>query len=630
MKRLLTTKLLLLLTISVYGQTNLKTEPFNSPQCISIETESEKEVRSKLYYGNNDALIDILRQHQFDVPDDYFSSLDGLGRYKGESLSAGDFSLDLSKQYYDDNSDVLDEQTVISAMAMSSGTTYYIPLKIWIYKNTSGQRAMTDNEIYAQVRHAQRVFSSAGTRIVFYVKCSMTEITNNTYYNLTNQTDMFSMFNANQDANAINVHIVRTGYTLGAGERPGKRLFIARSQGSFTFTSTLAHELGHNFGLRHTFHGEGCLDGLNGNCADCNQEPVDRLMNQPGNCSGSGLKCAILGDLLCDTPADPGVGVSQVNGSCVLTESLGNDNWGQQWNPSTTNIMAYTNDNCFRHFTIGQVGIMLTEINTSLFNFKSTTTTRSISGPSLVCPGQGYTYSTTLQTSGSPYQWVVPDGWTVNSQGNSTVTITANGPGNSSGWVNVVPDCGLGVLPLRVTIDNNQLDISGPSPVVNDPYPRTYSYFTEFYSGASYTWSVPSGWSILNGQGSFSVGVQAPANPNPGTISVTATNVCGASAFGSRYISVSGSGGPPLLVVGGGPATFGPNPVVDVIKLIDVVGNQSLSEIVITELSTGKPILEKDLLKINDTIDMSGLKSGYYELSYVINKEHYTETIIKQ
>lgn len=94
--------------------------------------------------------------------------------------------------------------------------------------------------------------------------------------------------------------------------------------------NTLAHEIGHYFGLYHT-HGKV-------NCGPVTDELVD------------GSNCSISGDDICDTPADPGLsGIdceeSLVNSSCVYTGNL-TDAAGQQFDPDVKNIMSYSRRAC--------------------------------------------------------------------------------------------------------------------------------------------------------------------------------------------------------------------------------------------------------------------------------------------
>lgn len=123
---------------------------------------------------------------------------------------------------------------------------------------------------------------------------------------------------------------------------------------SATNGSTLAHELGHYFDLIHTH--EGC----DGGC----EELVDR---DNGNCGQPGI-----GDLLCDTPADPRLFYKfpdnsysyLVDSDCNYienpTDASGNtyvltDANGIPYTPDTRNMMSYTRIACRASFSPEQI-----------------------------------------------------------------------------------------------------------------------------------------------------------------------------------------------------------------------------------------------------------------------------------
>ena len=101
--------------------------------------------------------------------------------------------------------------------------------------------------------------------------------------------------------------------------------------------STLAHEMGHDFGLYHTFE---TWQDSKGNATAA--ENVAR--------SGICQNCALKGDLLCDTEADRDEGV---NASCKYTGTM-TDSCGVKFAPNTNNIMTYGNRACRNFFTTQQ------------------------------------------------------------------------------------------------------------------------------------------------------------------------------------------------------------------------------------------------------------------------------------
>ena len=102
---------------------------------------------------------------------------------------------------------------------------------------------------------------------------------------------------------------------------------------------TVIHELGHYFGLYHTF--ETTTNGV---------ELAD------------GSNCATAGDLVCDTPPDPyddpQVNSSNLDAFCDLTPPITDSN-GDYLTPNTCNVMTYFTPCGGTYFTTGQYNRML-------------------------------------------------------------------------------------------------------------------------------------------------------------------------------------------------------------------------------------------------------------------------------
>lgn len=106
---------------------------------------------------------------------------------------------------------------------------------------------------------------------------------------------------------------------------------------------TLAHEMGHYFGLLHTWEGSGV-------------ELVD------------GSNCTLVGDNICDTPADPyfiGAPPGYWTTGCRFTNSIQQDANGEYYDPIVGNIMSYYPDACNCGFTHDQLERMAEVYNLS-------------------------------------------------------------------------------------------------------------------------------------------------------------------------------------------------------------------------------------------------------------------------
>lgn len=93
--------------------------------------------------------------------------------------------------------------------------------------------------------------------------------------------------------------------------------------------STLAHELGHFFGLQHTF---------GNNTKENSTEELPDASN-----------CKTEGDFICDTPADPN---GLINKKCQFIGL--SDKQKHNFNPFVNNFMSYYKNSCKNDFTDGQ------------------------------------------------------------------------------------------------------------------------------------------------------------------------------------------------------------------------------------------------------------------------------------
>lgn len=156
----------------------------------------------------------------------------------------------------------------------------------------------------------------------------------------------------------------------------------------------------------------------------------------------------------------------------------------------------------------------------------------NISGLDNVCLGLSTNYDVVAVSGATTYEWILPNGWTGTSTTNSITTT----PSNTSGNVQVIAQLGCkgrkaskfvnvysGVPAIPSTISGTSIICSGTT--------ETYSVIHD-QNAASYTWTLPSGWT----GSSVSNSISATANATSGTILVNASNACGNS--GNNSLSV--------------------------------------------------------------------------------------------
>lgn len=171
----------------------------------------------------------------------------------------------------------------------------------------------------------------------------------------------------------------------------------------------------------------------------------------------------------------------------------------------------------------------------------------AISGNAIPCAGSiTNNYSISFVSGAASYIWAVPAGWTITSgQGTTSIQVTA-GTGNGNISVTAINDCGtsnatlLAVTAATVVPAMPGAIAGGTDVCVNQ---AGVSFSVPAVGNASgYTWSVPTGWTILSGQGTPSITVNV--GTAGGTIAVVATNGCGAGA--SRTLAITPNTNPPV------------------------------------------------------------------------------------
>jgi hypothetical protein len=172
----------------------------------------------------------------------------------------------------------------------------------------------------------------------------------------------------------------------------------------------------------------------------------------------------------------------------------------------------------------------------------------TITGATNVCSGISNNYSIVAVSGATSYTWTMPSGWSGSSTINSITTI----PGTSGGNITVTANntCGSSspqTLAVTVTSAPAQPSaITGLSTPCSGATGLTYSVTN--VAGVSYTWTVPSGWTLAGGQGTNSL--LANAGITNGSICVSASNACGSSPQTCISVTASSIPGTPGPITG--------------------------------------------------------------------------------
>ncbi len=210
-----------------------------------------------------------------------------------------------------------------------------IPYQIHFFRASDGSSNLTLAEIYNEIDSVNQFYSNSD---MVFVECLSPQIIDDDYYNAfdynTHHADVLSQFYTEEVVNMYFYGSVNFNGSpvCGYSQYPPSEDYVMMSANCATNGSTLAHELGHLFGLPHT-HG-GTPDEL-----------------------ADGSNCATEGDYICDTPADPTLGTSTVDTNCVYTGTATDAN-GMPYAPDPSNIMSYSRKKCRNYFSPMQYDVI--------------------------------------------------------------------------------------------------------------------------------------------------------------------------------------------------------------------------------------------------------------------------------
>lgn len=161
-----------------------------------------------------------------------------------------------------------------------------------------------------------------------------------------------------------------------------------------------------------------------------------------------------------------------------------------------------------------------------------------INGPPVVCVGTTTTYTITQVIGATSYSWTVPPGDSIVS-GQNTTSISVKWD-TISGTISVIAgnDCGTSIpAVLAITVEQPPTPlgaITGPDTVCKNT-DATFSV-TQVEYATDYAWSVPSGVTIVNGQGTNTINVTWGSIS--GSVSVIAGNECDTTLPATKTIGI--------------------------------------------------------------------------------------------
>lgn len=220
-----------------------------------------------------------------------------------------------------------------------------VPITIHVINKDDGTGGSKQTDILRDLQKLNAIFY--GAKIKFYI-CGNIDYVNATarfdYSDTVATTNLPSSYDVLNTINVIYYHSLDLkgfGKAGGFASFPGGSLRIYMSQSSDEYT--LAHEMGHFWGLPHTFEG-----------SESNDLAVKELVTR-----GTGANCSTAGDAICDTPADPYIYKTSKGyfPKCIYTDTLYDANH-DQYKPMIENIMSYYNGCDNQLFTLGQYNVI--------------------------------------------------------------------------------------------------------------------------------------------------------------------------------------------------------------------------------------------------------------------------------
>jgi hypothetical protein len=215
-------------------------------------------------------------------------------------------------------------------------------ISLWICLDSLGSQGIAQGDIDGTLERLNRDFLPAGMQFQI---CQTQLMENFKWDSLTvfeTYNEELQMRALHYEPNTINVYLVSligrddinpSGYAYFPG---GPDVIVCRKDAFNEDATTMPHEMGHFFGLYHTFETEFGV------------ELIDES------------NCETTGDLVCDTRPDPDEdGNADPDDQCNYTGTITQDPNGDWYLPPTDNLMSYYPVECRCRFTPQQYNRMI-------------------------------------------------------------------------------------------------------------------------------------------------------------------------------------------------------------------------------------------------------------------------------
>lgn len=224
--------------------------------------------------------------------------------------------------------------------------TYPLLVKVFVHvvaDDNGTNVAAGDSSVMRQMENMRQFYAAHGICFILagYEQINSTDLNNQNAD--TEETELFPFLVPNMVNVFVHANLVDNDGGLNGNAYGIPNYYLSISRSAITSTenrSTLSHEMGHDFGLYHTFQGRDDGSGT----------IIRENVARSGNCKN----CDTEGDLLCDTKADRNNDADVISETtCAYIGSM-NDACGTALQMEPANIMTYGRRSCRDHFTAGQ------------------------------------------------------------------------------------------------------------------------------------------------------------------------------------------------------------------------------------------------------------------------------------
>ncbi|GGG59628.1 hypothetical protein GCM10010976_32990 [Bizionia arctica] len=375
-----------------------------------------------------------------------------------------------SLEFYENNKEqiIQYEQEYLNNLTSRRAVTS-IPIKAHIIRTTSGTGGLTVSELNDAMDVMNAFYANANMQ--FYVCDGINYIDDSTYYNFID-SDEIALTSANGVSGLINIYFANSATraasdssVCGYAYYPGGPDTIVMVNSCALNGSTLAHEMGHFFSLRHTHNG--------------GTELVD------------GSNCTSDGDYICDTPADPTLSYSNVTSSCnyVGTDTDAN---GDTYVPDPNNVMSYSRKECRTLFSPEQYARLYATFQTTRNNFNcSSFNIDFIADNTQTCENSLTVAFTDNSYGATSWEWDI--------DGDNVIDYTTQNPNHTYSSAGLY-DVTLTVYNATSSITKSELEYIQIGTLENLPLVRDFNALTNLQtegwkatSNSSFSWTLNAG-----------------------------------------------------------------------------------------------------------------------------------------